>query len=255
MSSTSASPDVSWGASDETEGKAAADRRTQAMTSTVDAPAWEQAWLGGERPEPATAIILAGGKSRRMGRDKARLSVAGRPLLESACDVLRSHFDEVIVSVAAGAGLSHVHAVRTVEDVTPGLGPLGGVYASLRESSSRVNFVVACDTPHIELSLVRRLLACSPRFDVAAPAFEGREPEPLFAMYTKAACEPARRLLEGGLLRMAGLLAACRTQVIQAGRGDWYRNLNTQQDLRRYEKDVARSLHGDVGGHGGTRDR
>ena len=111
--------------------------------------------LGGKM----TAVILAGGKSSRFGRDKSLLTVDGRLLLERSLDNWGSLFAEVIIVSESGGKFSFLKDVKETADIYRGRGPLGGVHAGLKLSSSPWSFVAACDMPHIDKELIAHLCA------------------------------------------------------------------------------------------------
>lgn len=100
-----------------------------------------------------TAIILAGGKSSRMGFDKQFLKVNERRLMDSLINKLKKHFVEIIIVTnkpESYIGLSH----RITKDILIDKGPLGGIHAGLRISCSKYAFVVACDMPNINMDYI-----------------------------------------------------------------------------------------------------
>lgn len=133
--------------------------------------------------ERRSLIILAGGKSRRMGRDKASLPAGGRSLLEHVADRLRPVVDEVIV--AAGAGRPVAGPWQWVPDERPGLGPLGGIFSGLHAASAPYAMVVGCDQPDVEPSLGELLFAAAARRDAAVPLLSAG-PEGTCAVYRSA---------------------------------------------------------------------
>ena len=98
--------------------------------------------------------VLAGGQSRRMGRDKAMLDWDGRSLLMRAVKVLESVFDEVLVVAPRDRGYEDL-GVQVVPDIRPGLGPLGGLHTALVHGRGKPLFILACDMPHVTDDLVR----------------------------------------------------------------------------------------------------
>lgn len=190
-------------------------------------------WLAGARPEPAAAIILTGGQSERMGTDKAFLVLDGMSAAARLYKKLAPHFDEVFFAAAASQS-SPVAGARCVHDAVAGQGPLAGLAAGLSASPYRVNFVVACDIPEVDLPLMRRLLACLELDEIAVPEFAPRKVEPLFGAYDRAVGATAQRLLDAGSLKVLSLFAHHRTRIVAAGDAGWYTNLNTPEDLRRY---------------------
>ena len=195
----------------------------------------EICFLAGANPEPVSAIIMAGGESSRMGKNKALLTINGKPMIRHLYDTLMQFCDEIIISASKTEETliskeTLISNARTVVDLKTGQGPLMGIYSSLHASSSRVNFIVACDIPTINLSLMRRLLSWSHRYDIVVPSFNQEEYEPLFAVYTKEAVTAARTLLDNGQRRISGLFPLCKTKVLEISGGKWYANLNTPED-------------------------
>jgi molybdopterin-guanine dinucleotide biosynthesis protein A len=182
--------------------------------------------------ENATAIVLAGGQSRRMGRDKAMLRVRGKPLIEHICDQVRPHFKEVIVS-AAGPETYRSLGVRVVPDRKPGEGPLMGMASALAASGTDMNLVVACDIPEINIPFARRMLREADGYDAVVPRRRTLI-EPLFAVYRKNTVGLMEDLLAMGERRIRPLYARCKTRFVPLPRSRWLKNLNTKEEYRRY---------------------
>lgn len=213
-------------------GRKATEEKVAALSKRLGitlAKMHEICFLAGANPEPVSAIIMAGGASSRMGKNKALLTVDGKPMIRHLYDTLIQFCDEIIIS-ASKTGEPMISGAHTVVDIKPGHGPLMGIYSSLYASSSRVNFIVACDIPTINLSLVRRLLSCSPQYDIVVPSFNQEEYEPLFAVYTKGAVTAAKTLLDNGQRRISGLFPLCKTKILEIAGCIWYANLNTPED-------------------------
>jgi molybdopterin-guanine dinucleotide biosynthesis protein A len=190
------------------------------------------AWLCGARPSPVTAIILAGGKSTRMGTDKAILKVNGVPLVERLRETLRPFFDQVIISI--GTENPAWNGFHTVIDRYPASGPLSGINAGLSASETEHNFVIACDLPNVNFPVVHKLLSFSEDFDIAAPSFKNGFSEPLFAFYRKQVVETALKLLQKGRFQVRSLLEECHSHVVNFPDTGWYVNLNTPDDFDRF---------------------
>jgi molybdopterin-guanine dinucleotide biosynthesis protein A len=190
------------------------------------------AWLSGARPSPLTVIILAGGKSTRMGTNKALLTVNGITLVERLIKLFRPLCDHVLVCTGATSAFSN--AFPTVADQYPELGPISGIHAGLAASKTENNFVIACDIPHVNLGVMNKLLAFSEEYDIAAPCFQNSQPEPLFAFYHKRVAEIALRLLLKRKLKARFLLEECNSIVRQFPDADWYVNLNSPGDFQRF---------------------
>jgi molybdenum cofactor guanylyltransferase len=175
----------------------------------------------------ATLLVLAGGESRRMGRPKALLPVAGRTLAEFVAERLTAGFDELLI---AGRGPLPAALERfRVDDRFPGAGPLAGIEAGLRRARHEVVFAVACDMPRVTLDLAGRAVAACAGFDAAVPRLGGR-PEPACAAYAKSAAAPIGAFLESGGRRAAEALARLRVSWLDDVDPLALSNLNTPAD-------------------------
>jgi molybdopterin-guanine dinucleotide biosynthesis protein A len=111
-----------------------------------------------EAPMFSTAVILAGGASRRMGFDKQTLSFDGRPLIERTVELFRELFDDIVI-VTDRPQLYRDKKVRVVSDVFPGCGPMAGIHAGLLQAKSLFVYVIGCDMPYPEpnyINLMKR---------------------------------------------------------------------------------------------------
>jgi len=152
-----------------------------------------------------SGIVLNGGQSRRMGRDKATLRIAGRTLLERTLDVLAALFDELLVvgrpvpeTVSSSPVTRHASRVtHHVPDAIPGAGPLGGIYSGLLAMSRPFGFFVACDMPCLDATVIRRQLELLREggADAVVPSWDGYW-EPLHAAYSQECLPAARQQLE-----------------------------------------------------------
>ncbi|AKX95016.1 putative molybdenum cofactor guanylyltransferase [Moorella thermoacetica] len=131
----------------------------------------------------AGGIILAGGKSSRMGTNKALLPVGAKTMIETIISVLRPLFPEIIVVTNEPELYQHLE-VRLVKDIIPAKGPLSGIHAGLSVSPYKYNFVVACDMPFIEPKLISYMVEHADGYDVVVPR-AGEYLEPLHAVYSK----------------------------------------------------------------------
>lgn len=191
---------------------------------------------------PLSAIVLAGGASRRLGRDKAALSFGGRPLLHVVIERVSALCGEVIVAGAGDrdvAGLS----VRLVEDRVPGRGPLAGLDAGLRVTSADFVLTVACDMPFLNPRLLAAMAAAPRDYQALVPVSGGRR-HPLHAIYSRTCLPAVESLLAAGGGSMEDLLS--RVAVRELAEEDVRAldpeglsvfNLNDAADL-----DVARDL-------------
>jgi molybdopterin-guanine dinucleotide biosynthesis protein A len=194
-----------------------------------------------------TAFLLAGGKSTRMGTDKAFVRLDGRTLLARALDLARSITSEVHI-VGDASKFSPYAAV--IEDVFRDCGPLGGIHAALRVSSSELNLILAVDVPFVSPDLLQYLVtrARNSTADVTVPRACGGW-QPLCAVYRRKFADAAERALRAGHCKIDALFATVRVQAIEeeelAGCGfspAMFRNLNTKEEL---EEAAAHAGHTD----------
>jgi molybdopterin-guanine dinucleotide biosynthesis protein A len=191
------------------------------------------------------AIILAGGRSSRLGRDKASERLLGRPLLQHVIDRVHSLVAEIIVVRAHGQLLPEIEsatAVRIAEDDFASSGPLGGIYSGLIATAAERGLVVACDMPLLSRPLLAEMLRRSSGCDVVMPVLA--YPEPLHAVYGRACIAPIRERIEAGQLKITNFLGAvgvCYMREDECRALDpelrSFTNTNTDADL-----DLARRL-------------
>jgi len=181
----------------------------------------------------ASAVILAGGDSRRMGLDKALLPIAGKPLIARIADRLKELFAEVIV------GANRIEDYRfldleIVPDREPGQGPLMGIASCLERAAEDLAFVTACDVPEIDLSFIHRLIGLARGYDMVLPVTGDRRYEPLFAVYRKTVVPAALDILRQGGRRIIDLLDRVDVRLVEVSGTDLFRNINTLDDYRKY---------------------
>lgn len=173
-----------------------------------------------------------------MGRDKASLQLKGCSLLDRALSLARDLTPEVKI---VGPG-------RDIEDQYPGSGPLAGIHAALRSSSTDLNLVLAVDTPFLTVELLRFLVAEAERTSavVTVPRVGGRL-HPLCAIYRRCFAETAERALAAGQNKIDPLFLQGPTRIVgeeELRQVDFdsrmFDNLNTPEDWQR-----ARQRFGD----------
>jgi molybdopterin-guanine dinucleotide biosynthesis protein A len=174
---------------------------------------------GEGRSSRVSGVILAGGESRRLGRNKALLRIGGQTLIERVLESIAPIAAEVIVVVASpeqAAALPLPSEKRVVSDRYPGCGSLGGIYTGLSASREPWVLLVACDMPFLNPTLLRRLMAMRRGVDAVVPRLEG-QPEPLHALYSKTCLGPMERMLQAGQLKIAPLFEAVRVRYVDEG--------------------------------------
>ncbi len=189
-----------------------------------------------------TGVILAGGMSRRLGRNKVLLPVGGEPLINRVSNRLSQVADRMVVVVNNSQRASEIDlpdGVRVVEDIHSGRATLGGIFTGLSEADTHWSIVVACDMPFLNPRLLESMLELRRGYDAVVPMVDGY-PEPTHAVYSKS-CLPAieRRLLANDL-KIARFFDEVRVHYPSDGliagidpEGLSFFNINTQQDLER----------------------
>ncbi len=185
--------------------------------------------------ECVTGFVLAGGRSSRMGRDKALLQLGGKTLLARALEVIgRVATSTCIVGDAGKFG----RFGPVVEDLYPQRGPLGGIHAALLGSGTELNLILAVDMPFVRSDFLTYLVsvALTDAAIVVVPG-ENRVFQPLCAVYRRSFAEVAEKSLQRGRNKIDTLFAKVRTRVVTSeemaaqGFGEgMFRNLNTAED-------------------------
>jgi len=183
--------------------------------------------------EDAAAIVLAGGRSRRMGTDKSMLPVAGRPMIEHICRQLQGTFTRVLISANDAEKFSFL-GLDVIPDRIPDQGPLMAVASALEASESELNLVVSCDIPRIGLPVARRLLVEAGEADAVIPVTEDERQQPLFAVYRRSARRCMEQALASGARRLSDIYNLCRVRFIELEDTGWFANLNTMAEYERF---------------------
>jgi molybdopterin-guanine dinucleotide biosynthesis protein A len=186
--------------------------------------------------EDLSAFILAGGKSTRMGTDKAFVLLDGRTLLARMLDLARQLTSNLHI---IGDPTKFAPFAPTIEDIFPGCGPLGGIHAALRSSRTNLNVILAVDVPFVSLALLDYLISRARTSNAnltlarAAGGFQ-----PLCAIYRRSFADAAENALRAGHYKIDTLFTPASTQVIeevelqaQGFSVQIFRNLNTPEEL------------------------
>jgi len=184
--------------------------------------------------ENATAIILAGGASDRMGVDKSMLPIKGRPMIERISEQLRGTFSQILISANEVDKYSYL-GFEVVPDKVPYQGPLMGIASALEASANELNFVAACDIPSINIRFVRRMLAEANGADMVIPATGDGKYEPLFAVYCKNALIAINEVLSSGGRKISDVFGRCKVKYIKMEAGRIV-NINTMAEYEEFQK-------------------
>ena len=167
---------------------------------------------GIEMIEDCTALILAGGDSRRMGQDKAALLLDGKTLLESVAATMQQVFPKVVVSVRQLRGEV---ALPQVCDAQADGGPLAGLVAGLAQVDTPWVFTVACDMPFIQPSVIEQLAMLRDGHQ-AVVSIAGGFPQPLAAFYATSSLPVMRTSLASGNKSLRGMLQNLDVRYVDA---------------------------------------
>lgn len=160
-----------------------------------------------------TAVILAGGQSRRMGRDKLTLTFSGQTLLERAATHFSEKFDRVFLSVAA-PGKYESAGFPLVYDIHKGCGPMSGLHACFTQLDCPKIFFTAADLPYASAEAALKIVELAQGFDAAVMTDSQGRPEPLFGCYSKNLLPAVENLLAQGIYKMSMLLNNANTRII-----------------------------------------
>lgn len=174
--------------------------------------------------------VLAGGRSSRMGRDKALIEYRGRPLAVIAA--------EAIAAVCATVSLvgdpeRYAHLGWPVlPDNFPGQGPLSGIEAALAATNAEWNLVVACDMPALDSAVLEGLFALGA--ECAVPQSAGGQAEPLCAVYRKSCHADILEAMSRGVRKVTDAIPRAKIRYLQVADTRPFANLNTPEELRKY---------------------
>ncbi|MEE8470914.1 MAG: molybdenum cofactor guanylyltransferase, partial [Dehalococcoidia bacterium] len=181
------------------------------------------------------------GQGSRLGREKYAEMIAGKSLIERAVSLLSSLSTEILIVISqrqSRASFSYPET-KTVVDLYPRKGSLGGIYTGLMRSTCFHNLVVACDMPFLNPDLLRYMIELSPDFDTVIPRV-GKHMEPLHAIYSKNCLDPMEKLLSQGELKITKIFDSVRVRYLEENELDRFDpehlsffNINTQADLKK----------------------
>lgn len=208
-------------------------------------------WGAGSFDLTITSIILAGGRSSRLGREKLAEVIAGKSLIERAISRISSLSQEILIVISQKQARSSLPSyaypeAKTVVDLYPETGSLIGIYTGLVHSSNFLNLVVACDMPFLNLKLLRYMVKIAPGFDVVIPRI-GDQVEPLHTLYSKNCMGPMENLIKQDNLKITGFFDSVKVRYVgeeELDRFDPERlsffNINTEADLKKARMLAAR---------------
>jgi molybdopterin-guanine dinucleotide biosynthesis protein A len=191
------------------------------------------AWLMREK---ATAVVLAGGKSSRMGgEDKSMLPIDGRPMIAHIVDQLEGHFDEIIIGSNDPDKYNFLNK-RVVPDIERDKGPLMGILSCLKASNSELNFITACDIPTMNTKLIHDMIQVADASEIVMPVSGESNYEPLYALYKKSIIPTIEKILRNNGRKIIELFNYSEVHLFDFEHSSWYENLNRKDDYLKFIK-------------------
>ena len=187
-----------------------------------------------------SAVVLAGGKSSRMGFDKSTMVLQNKKLIESTIKKLDSLFDDIIISVDCIEKKSEFNHDKIVVDKVKGVGPLGGMISALEMAQSDRLFVIPCDMPVIDIKYISFMMKYMDDNEIILSEKNGYF-EPFPGFYSKSLIPRIEELINQNRRSIRSIFECSRTKVISES--EWkklgfseeiFTNLNTTQDVEKY---------------------
>jgi len=191
-------------------------------------------------PKPFTGIILAGGKSTRMGKNKALIQIEGIPIIERICVLFKKLFQEVWI-ITDQTEVFHGLGAKLHDDLIPNLGALGGLYSGLVLASFPHSFCVACDMPFLREPLIDYLVGGIDGFAAVVPRTKDGW-QPLHAVYSKSCLEVITEVVAEKKTKIIDIYPRIKLRVVEEEEfhsldptNESFINVNTPEDLARIE--------------------
>jgi molybdopterin-guanine dinucleotide biosynthesis protein A len=191
-----------------------------------------------------SGAVLAGGESRRFGRDKAHALLAGKSLISHVVETLQALFEDVLIVTHQPVSFAQFD-VTVVSDIMRGAGSLGGMLTALVHARAERCFIVACDMPFLNAHSIRRMLGKSEGYDVVVPRVQG-DLHPLHAIYSKRCIRHILERIAVGGLRIFDFYP--KVQTLHLEQWVWedldpehrsFENINTPEELKQAQRWMA----------------
>lgn len=203
---------------------------------------------------PVTGVILAGGRSRRMGQNKALMPLGDEPLIVHVIRQMESVTDELLL-ITNEPELYTALKLPMYRDILPNIGALGGIYTGLTYAANSTVICVGCDMPLLQPHLLSHLTTLLDNYDAVVPCVEVEERsanvlQTLAAIYTKRCLPIINGMLAGGELRVHALYDRVDTRIVQPQewrrfdpRGLSFFNINTPEDFEIANRYIGENYH------------
>ena len=179
-----------------------------------------------------TGLILAGGKSSRMGTDKGLVLFGKQPLVSYSITLVQQICKNIYISTANKDYEQFNHEL--ISDIIPDIGPIGGIYSALNKIDSNYFFVLSCDIPYALLTIAELLLKYIHDYEIVVPVWGNSKIEPLFGFYSKSILPALKNQIDNKNFKMIDLLKECKTFYLNVDSETegtlTFKNINTPGD-------------------------
>ena len=192
-----------------------------------------------EKKNKITGIILAGGKSSRMGSDKGLTLFNNKPLINYVIDVLQPLCEKIIIS--ANNSEYDKFGYDVINDIVPDSGPMGGIYSALLHSTTDVNIVLSCDSPFVKTQTFEYLMEQYDNADICVPMQSSGKYEPLCGIYKKSVIPYFKEFIENKNYKIPMVFEIVKFQEVKITENNeffnfqTFRNLNSKEDIKQAE--------------------
>ncbi len=176
-----------------------------------------------------TGIILAGGKSSRMGQDKGLMPLNGKPMIQHIIDPMAKICGRILI--VTSNPMYGMFGFELVADEAPDYGPVMGILSGLRQSKTERNLVLSCDTPYVTFNLLKELVLKADDAEVVV-ANSGQEIHPLIATYNISCIPTFAKAVAEDEHRLQTVLTKLKVEKIRVENESDLKNINTQDDLK-----------------------
>jgi molybdenum cofactor guanylyltransferase len=182
-----------------------------------------------------TGIILAGGKSKRMGMEKGLVLFQDKPLVLTAISIFKETCTEILIS--SNSNSYNKFGLKVVPDVLEDSGPMGGIFSCLLESTNIINLVISCDMPFVTADIFELMIKKGEDSWICVPWHEKEHYEPLCGIYSRECLPDMKKFMDAGNYKLPELFRktnfkALNVKEIAPGLPDYYfLNINSPSDL------------------------
>jgi len=178
-----------------------------------------------------TAIILAGGKSSRMGEDKGLMLLNGEPMVQKIFNVVKEITDTILI--ISNNKEYEQFGYQVFEDEIKDKGPIAGIYTGLLHTSTPKNLLLSCDVPFVQVELLKELIKLSDNFDITIPQKDNKTHQ-LIGVIDKSCLTSLKNNIDNNQLKLKTAYEALNLKVIDADQFDkkMFTNINSKDDIK-----------------------